>query len=149
MKISSRDVLISLACVVLIIFLAFLGRESYIETRYVIQEQFNEQQLMLAKQTAYGIEDFLDERVLLVEMLSEEGGAMDLEGFQSTFGTICENTEGFYGIEFIDSNGIVVTGYPLSETPIGYDLYDENRIDSLRARLTANCSIGCSVLLAA
>lgn len=127
MKISSRDVLISLACVVLIIFLAFLGRESYIETRYVIQEQFNEQQLMLAKQTAYGIEDFLDERVLLVEMLSEEGGAMDLEGFQSTFGTICENTEGFYGIEFIDSNGIVVTGYPLSETPIGYDLYDENR----------------------
>ncbi|MDY6958658.1 MAG: cache domain-containing protein, partial [Halobacteriota archaeon] len=127
MNISSRDVFIILACVVLVVIIAFLGNESYNETRDVIQEQFNEQQLMLAKQTAYGIEDFLDERVKLIEMLAIEGAAMDPDGFQSPFETMYENTGGFHGIEFIDSSGIVVNGYPVEETPVGYDLYAENR----------------------
>ncbi|MDY6865703.1 MAG: sensor histidine kinase [Halobacteriota archaeon] len=127
MNISSRDVFIILACVVIVIIIAFLGNESYNETREVIQEQFNEQQLMLAKQTAYGIEDFLDERVLLIEMLAIEGAEIDPDSFQSAFETMYENTGGFYGIEFIDSHGIVVNGYPVDETPVGYDLYAENR----------------------
>jgi len=127
MNISSRDVFIILACVVLVVIAAFFGNESYNETRDVIQEQFNEQQLMLSKQTAYGIESFLDEKVILIEMLAIEGATVDPDAFQSTFETMYENTGGFYGIEFVDSNGTVINGYPVEETPIGYNLYAENR----------------------
>ena len=127
MGFSSRNLLIVAVSVVLVFFVFYLGYGSHSEVKNLVQEQFKEQQLMLAKQVAFGLEGFLEEGITAIEILAEEGFNKDSDDMASSFGTVYNNTAGFFVIEFINKDGVVVSGYPKEDVPIGYDLYAENR----------------------
>ena len=127
MSFVSRNVLIIAISLILVSVVISLGYDSHSEVKELVQEQFNEQQLMLAKQTASGIEGFLNERIIAIEILAEEVENETPEEMVQSFGTVHNKTDGFFVIEFINKSGVVVSGYPEEEVPIGYDLYAENR----------------------
>ncbi len=120
-------VVILVICIVLICTVASLGFKTHGEVEEIVQEQFNEQQLLLARQAALGIAGFADERVTIIEILARDRSSDEITNLTQCFKTIYEETSGFYSIEFIDTNGVVVYGYPEYLAPIGYDLYAENR----------------------
>nr|CBH39089.1 hypothetical secreted protein [uncultured archaeon] len=62
-------VVILVICIILICIVASLGLKTHGEVEEIVQEQFNEQQLMLARQAALGIAGFADERVTIIEIL--------------------------------------------------------------------------------
>ena len=128
MKVKRYNVVIILAiCIILTGIVTFMGIKCHGEVKETVQEQFNEQQLMLARQAALGIEGFADERVTIIEILARDRSGDSITNTTQCFKTIYEETRGFYSIEFIDANGVVVSGYPESRAPIGYNLYAENR----------------------
>ena len=128
MKINRDNrVVILVICIILICIVASLGLKTHGEVEEIVQEQFNEQQLMLARQAALGIAGFADERVTIIEILARDRSSDEITNLTPCFKTIYEETSGFYSIEFIDTNGVVVYGYPEYLAPIGYDLYAENR----------------------
>jgi len=120
-------VVILVICIILICTVALLGFKTHGEVKEIVQEQFNEQQLLLARQAALGIEGFADERVTIIEILARDRSGDSIANITRCFTTIYEETSGFYSIEFIDTNGVVVYGYPEYLAPIGYGLYAENR----------------------
>ena len=120
-------VVILVICIILICIVASLGFKTHGEVEEIVQEQFNEQQLLLARQAALGIAGFADERVTSIEILARDRSSDEITNLTPCFKTIYEETSGFYSIEFIDTNGVVVYGYPEYLAPIGYDLYAENR----------------------
>jgi hypothetical protein len=120
-------VAILVICIILICIVASLGFKTHGEVEEIVQEQFNEQQLLLARQAALGIEGFADERVTIIEILARDRSGDSIANITRCFTTIYEETSGFYSIEFIDTNGVVVYGYPEYLAPIGYGLYAENR----------------------
>ena len=120
-------VVILVICIILICIVASLGFKTHGEVEEIVREQFNEQQLLLARQAALGIEGFADERVTIIEILAGDRSGDSIANITRCFKTIYEETSGFYSIEFIDTNGVVVYGYPEYRAPIGYDLYAENR----------------------
>ena len=120
-------VVILVICIILICIVASLGFKTHGEVEEIVREQFNEQQLLLARQAALGIEGFADERVTIIEILAGDRSGDSIANITRCFKAIYEETSGFYSIEFIDTNGVVVYGYPEYRAPIGYDLYAENR----------------------
>ncbi len=114
-------------CIVLIGVVFFLGFKSHEEVKRVVQEQYGEQQLMLARQAASAIAEFADERVTVIEILARERSGDTVENVTRSFKTIYTATGGFYSIEYINTSGVVVYGYPEERAPIGYNLYAENR----------------------
>jgi len=136
-------VVILVICIILICIVAFLGFKTHGEVEEIVQKQFNEQQLLLARQAALGIAGFADERVTIIEILARDRSSDEITNLTQCFKTIYEETSGFYSIEFIDTNGVVVYGYPEYRAPIGYDLYAENRsnaFDSARDLRKTNIS---------
>ena len=136
-------VVILVICIILICIVASLGFKTHGEVEEIVQEQFNEQHLMLARQAALGIAGFADERVTIIEILARDRSGDSIANITRCFKTIYEETSGFYSIEFIDTNGVVVYGYPEYRAPIGYDLYAENRsnaFDSARDLRKTNIS---------
>jgi len=144
MKVERDNIaIILLICIVLICVVTLLGFKSHGEVEDLVQQQFNEQQLMLARQAALGIEGFADERVTIIEILAQDRSADSVVNITRCFKTIYEETGGFYSIEFIDANGMVVYGYPEYRAPVGYDLYAENKssaFDSARDKRETNIS---------
>ncbi len=120
-------VVILVICIILICVVTSLGFKTHGEVEEIVQEQFNEQQLLLARQAALGIAGFADERVTIIEILARDRSGDEIANLTRCFKTIYEETSGFYSIEFIDTNGVVVYGYPEYRAPVGYDLYAENR----------------------
>ncbi len=144
MKVKIDNIVIILViCVILICVVTLLGFKSHGEVEDLVQQQFNEQQLMLARQAALGIEGFADERVTIIEILARDRSGDSISDITGCFKTIYEETSGFYSIEFIDANGVVVYGYPEHSAPVGYDLYAENMsgtFDSARDKRETNIS---------
>jgi len=124
---SNNKVVILAVCLILICIVAFWGFKTHGEVEEIVQEQYNKQQLMLARQAALGIEGFADERVTVIEILARDRSADSITNITRCFKTIYEETSGFYTIEFINASGVVVYGYPEHRAPVGYDLYAENR----------------------
>jgi len=120
-------VVILVICIILICTVTSLGFKTHGEVEEIVQEQFNEQQLLLARQASLGIAGFADERVTIIEILARDRSCDEIDNLTRCFKTIYEETSGFYSIEFIEPNGVVVYGYPEDRAPIGYDLYAENR----------------------
>mgnify|MGYP000167905047 FL=1 len=136
-------VVILVICIILICTVASLGFKTHGEVEEIVQEQFSEQQLLLARQAALGIASFAEERVTIIEILARDRSGDEITNLTRCFKTIYEKTSGFYSIEFIDRNGVVVYGYPEYRAPVGYDLYAENRssaFDSARDSRKTNIS---------
>ncbi|MDW7774745.1 MAG: sensor histidine kinase [Methanosarcinales archaeon] len=119
--------LIATVSIILLLFIVFFGVNTHIKVDEIVTSQYNEQQLLLARQISTGIMEFLDEKVNLVESLGKNEPGATPDEYQRLFKDIYEGSQGFYAIEFINSTGIVVTGYPEENVPIGYDLYENNQ----------------------
>ena len=113
--------------VVLIVTVAWLGHTTNKEVETIVQQQLGEQQLLLARQSAAGIESFLEEKTVLIEVLAADATDTSPEGMARSFIPIYYISRGVFAIQFINSTGVVVSGYPAEDTPVGFDLYATNK----------------------
>jgi len=111
----------------LIVVVAWFGHVTNQEVGEIVQRQFTQQQLLLTRQAAVGIEGFLEEKTVLIEVLAADASDTSPEGMARSFIPIYYRSRGFFAIQFINSTGVVVSGYPGEDTPIGFDLYAENK----------------------
>ena len=111
----------------LIVAVAWIGHVTNQEVETIVQQQFKEQQLLLARQSAAGIESFLEEKTVLIEVLAADASDTSPEGMARSFIPIYYRSSGFFAIQFINSTGVVVSGYPAEDTPVGFDLYAANK----------------------
>jgi len=121
----------------LIIMVAWFGHVTNQEVETIVQQQFTQQQLLLTRQAAIGIESFLEEKTVLIEVLAADASDTSPEGMARNFVPIYYRSRGFFAIQFINSTGVVVSGYPEKDTPIGFDLYATNKsqaFDHAKAR---------------
>ena len=113
--------------VVLIVLVAWLGHSTNREVEAIVQQQLGEQQLLLTRQAAAGIESFLEEKTVLIEVLAADATDTSPEGMAQSFIPIYYRSRGFFAIQFVNSTGVVVSGYPAEDTPVGFDLYKANK----------------------
>ena len=119
--------LIAAVAILLIATVVFLGIRSNNEVKDIVEQQFTSQQLLLNKQLSTGIEEFLDEKVLLIEIMAKQDSRVPPDLFTSHFKTIYDESSGFYAIQYINESGTVVSGYPEENLPLGYNLFENNR----------------------
>ncbi len=119
--------IIAVVAILLIATVVFLGIRSNSEVKDIVEQQFISQQLLLNKQLSTGIEEFLNEKVLLIEIMAKQDSRVPLDLFTSHFKTIYEESSGFYAIQYINESGTVVSGYPEDNLPLGYNLYENNQ----------------------
>jgi signal transduction histidine kinase/sensor domain CHASE-containing protein len=120
-------VVILVICIILIGIVTSLGFKTHVKVEALVQQQFNEQQLLLTRQSAAGIESFLEERTVLIEVLAAEVSDDSLEEITQCFIPVYQKSSGFLSLGFVNSTGVIVTGYPLEDTAIGLDLYAANK----------------------
>ena len=131
MKVKIDNIVIILViCVILICVVTLLGLKSHGEVEDLVQQQFNEQQLMLARQSAAGIESFLEEKTVLIEVLAADVSDLSPENMTPHFIPVYHKSSGLSCIGFVNSTGVIVTGYPIEDTAIGLDLYATNKSGS-------------------
>jgi signal transduction histidine kinase len=118
---------ILIICVFAIALIIFLGSRSNEEVQNIVQEQFNEQQLLLARQSTDGIEEFLNQKTTIIEILANEISDKPPDEVVTSFVNVYNETTGIYVIEFVNESGIVTLGYPEENSPLGYDLYENNQ----------------------
>ncbi|WP_406660753.1 sensor histidine kinase [Methanolobus sp. ZRKC3] len=109
--------------------------KSNVEVKSIVEKQYLGEQLILTQYISSTIEGMLDEKVLLLEVISKKESGVPDDYFVSDFKTIYEVAEVYHALEFIDVNGTVVSGYPEARVPYGYNLYETNRswaIDHVR-----------------
>lgn len=115
------------AAALLIAVVAYLGYITNQEVEGIVQQQFNEQQLLLTRQSAAGIERFLEEKTVLIEVLAADLSDEQPEDMTPRFIPIYYRSRGFSSIGFVNSIGVIVSGYPVEDTAIGLDLYATNK----------------------
>ena len=125
MKSDSRVVIIVI-CIILICIVTFIGFKTHAEVKEIVQEQFNEQQLLLTRQSAARIESFLGEKIVLIEVLAADVSDVSPENMTSRFISAYHKSDGFLCIGFVNSTGVIVSGYPVEASAIGLDLYAAN-----------------------
>jgi len=96
------------------------------EVRSIVEEQYQTQQLILTQYVSYSIGELLNERVLLLEVVAQKQQGVPDDLFRSEFETVYEVADIYYVLEFIDANGTVVSGYPVENVPLGFNLYSNN-----------------------
>ena len=118
---------ILIICVFAIALIIFLGSKANEEVQNIVQEQFNEQQLLLARQSTDGIEEFLNQKTTIIEILANEISDKPPDEVVTSFINVYNETTDIHVIEFVNESGIVTLGYPEENTPLGYDLYENNQ----------------------
>ena len=116
-----------MVAILLIATVVFLGIRANNEVKDIVEQQFTSQQLLLNQQTSKGIEEFLNEKVLLIEIMAKQESQVPPDFFASYFKTIYEESSGFFAIQFINESGTVVSGYPEENLPLGFNLYENNQ----------------------
>ncbi len=114
-------------CVFAIALIIFLGSKTNEEVQNIVQEQFNEQQLLLARQSTDGIEEFLNQKTIIIEILANEISDKPPDEVVNSFINVYNETTDIHVIEFVNESGIVTLGYPEENSPLGYDLYENNQ----------------------
>lgn len=104
-----------------------LGLRSNDEIQKIVEEQFNERQLLLSKQISSGISEFLNQKTIIIELMSLHIYNDSTDAISDEFKTVYDHNKDIYVFEFINASGVVITGYPEENTPIGYDLYKFER----------------------
>ncbi len=110
-------------CMLVITFIAILGIRANNEVQNIVQKQFTDQQLLLSRQMSTGIENFLNERTIHIEILAKGLSDAPPDRIISAFKNVYNETSGIYVLEFVNKSGIVTIGYPEENTPFGYDIY--------------------------
>lgn len=110
-------------CILVITSIAVLGIRANNEVQNIVQKQFTDQQLLLSRQMSTGIENFLNERTINIEILAKGLSDAPPDRIISAFKNVYNETSGIYVLEFVNKSGIVTIGYPEENTPFGYDIY--------------------------
>ncbi len=118
---------ILIICVFAIALIIFLGSKTNEEVQNIVQEQFNEQLLLLARQSTAGIEEFLNQKTTIIEILANEISDKPPDEVVTSFFNVYNETTDIHVIEFVNESGIVTLGYPEENRPLGYDLYENNQ----------------------
>lgn len=105
----------------------FLGIRANTEVEDLFVEMFTREQTSQAQQISTGITTFLNEKVTMLEIISRNHDSIPDDNFNTIFSIVYNESEGFYAIEYINSTGIIVSGYPEENVPFGYDLYENDK----------------------
>ncbi|MCM1986872.1 sensor histidine kinase [Methanococcoides seepicolus] len=105
----------------------FLGIRANTEVEDLFVGMFTREQTSQAQQISSGITTFLNEKVTMLEIISRNHNSIPDDNFNTIFSIVYNESEGFYAIEYINSTGIIVSGYPEENVPFGYDLYENNK----------------------
>ena len=145
---SDNRVVILVICITLICIVSFLGLKTHGEVEAIVEEQFNEQQLLLTRQSAARIESFLNEKIVLIEVLAADLSDVSPENMTSRFIQVYHRSSGFSSIGFVNRTGVIVAGYPIEYSAIGLDLKATNRSGSFeRAKVSGKTYTTNPVLL--
>ena len=134
---------IAVISVLFLLLILIMGIKTHNDVGEVVKQEFSKQQLLLAKQFSTGAEEFLYEKVELTESIARNRANASPEEFQALFIDIYEGSIGYYALEYINASGVVVTGYPEENVPIGYNLYEDNRqypIEHARDTMDTYCT---------
>ncbi len=118
---------IAVISILFLLLIVFMGIKTHNDIDEVAKQEFSKQNLLLAEQFSTGIEEFLNEKVELTESIARNHPNASPEEFQALFVDIYEGSTGYYALEYINATGVIVSGYPEENVPIGYDLYENNR----------------------
>ena len=124
---SHKKLTILTIAALLIVVVVCLGYATNRGVEKIVRQQSNEQQILLTRQSAAGIEAFLDEKTVLIEVLATEVVNVPPENMTPYFMTVYNKSSGFSSIGFVNSDGVIVTGYPPEDAAIGLDLYATKR----------------------
>jgi signal transduction histidine kinase len=121
--------LILFAAVVLLLIssIFFLWMKTNIEVRSVVEEQYQNQQLLLTRHVASSIEQTLNERVSLLEVIAKKDSGVPDDYFESDLRSVYDIAGLFYVVEYVAENGTIVSGYPEESVPIGFNLYENKQ----------------------
>jgi sensor domain CHASE-containing protein len=114
-------------CALVITFIIFLGIKTNDEVQSIVQKQHTSQQLLLSRQVSTGIENFLNERTINIEILAKDLSNAPPDMIIPSFKNVYNETNDIYVLEFVNESGIVTIGYPAENTPFGYDIYKQGR----------------------
>lgn len=122
----SRWNLILFAVVVLLLVssIFFLWMRTNLEVRSVVEEQYQNQQLLLSRQIADNIERSLNERVLLLEVIAKKDTGVPPDNYMSDLKSVYDVAGMFYVVEYVTEDGTIISGYPEEHVPRGLNLYD-------------------------
>ncbi len=127
-RINKWNLIIFFVVVVLLIgSIFFLWMKTNMEVRSVVEEQYQNQQLLLTKQAASSIERSLVEKILLIEVIAKKESGIPPDNFASDMKSVHDVAGLFYVIEFVDKNGTIVAGYPEEHVPYDYNLYEHGQ----------------------
>ena len=121
--------LIIFAVIVLLLIssIFFLWMRTNIEVRSVVEEQYQNQQLLLIGHIAGDMEQTLNEKVLLLEVIAGKGSGVPDDNFESDLRSVYDIGSIFYVVEYVSENGTIVSGYPERSVPIGFNLYENDQ----------------------
>jgi len=105
----------------------FLGIRANTEVEDLFVEMFTREQTSQAQQISTGITTFLNEKITMLEIISRNHNSIPDDNFNTIFSIVYNESEGFHAIEYINSTGIIVSGYPEENVPVGYDLYENDK----------------------
>jgi len=112
---------IAITAFVLLAFVIFGGDKSSRAIRETVTQQFNEQQLGLARQAAGGIEEFINKRRDALMVIAGSHSTEPPQELVKYFKLLYSTMGGFLAIEWVSPDGIVGVGYPAKATPTGFD----------------------------
>jgi signal transduction histidine kinase len=120
-------VLFAIVVLLLISSIFFLWLKTNIEIRSVVEEQYQNQQLLLTRQIANSLERTLNEKVLLLEVIAKADAGIPPDNFQSNLKRVYDIAGMFYVVEYVAENGTIISGYPEENVPVGLNLYEANQ----------------------
>lgn len=121
--------LVLFAAVVLLLIssIVFLWMKTNTEVRSVVEEQYQNQQLLLTRQVSSSIERTLNERVLLLEVIANKDTGVPPDNFRSDLKSVYDVAGMFYVVEYVNEDGTIVSGYPEDNVPLGFNLYENKQ----------------------
>ncbi|MDG6243295.1 MAG: sensor histidine kinase [Methanolobus sp.] len=124
----SRWNIILFAVIVLLLIssIVFLWMKTNVEIRAVVEEQYQNQQLLLTRQISDSIERSLTEKVLLLEVIAKKDSGVPPDNFSSDLKSVYDVAGMFYVVEYVTADGTIVSGYPEEHVPYGLNLYENN-----------------------
>ncbi len=119
--------LVIIICTLIISLITLYGIRLNEDIHEIAQEQFTHQQLLLSKQMSTGIEEFLNQKTINIEILANHISNTPPDEMITEFTNVYYNSRGIHVIEFINESGVITMGYPLENIPVGYDLYEHDQ----------------------
>jgi len=119
--------LVIIICALIIALITLYGIRLNEDIHDIVQDQFTQQQLLLSRQMSTGVEEFLNQKTVNIDILANHLSDTPPDEMITEFMNVYYHSPGIYAIEFINESGVVTIGYPLENRPLEYDLYEHDQ----------------------